>query len=53
MDSLEDINRYINDGDYKRAIEELNLLIYNEPDNAKAFYMRGKFRFIDLQKKQI
>ncbi|PLV64736.1 hypothetical protein [Brachyspira pilosicoli] len=50
MDSLEDINRYINDGDYKRAIEELNLLIYNEPDNAKAFYMRGKFRFIDLQK---
>ena len=28
MDSLEDINRYINDGDYKRAIEELNLLIY-------------------------
>ena len=46
MDSLEDIN----DGDYKRAIEELNLLIYNEPDNAKAFYMRGKFRFIDLQK---
>ena len=50
MDSLEDINRYINDGDYKRAIEELNLLIYNNPDNAKAFYMRGKFRFIDLQK---
>lgn len=50
MDSLEDINRYINDGDYKRAIEELNLLIYNEPNNAKAFYMRGKFRFIDLQK---
>ncbi|MEI0612187.1 hypothetical protein [Brachyspira pilosicoli] len=50
MDSLEDINRYINDGDYKRAIEELNLLIYNDPDNAKAFYMRGKFRFIDLQK---
>ncbi|MEI0530641.1 hypothetical protein R4I97_03670 [Brachyspira pilosicoli] len=50
MDSLEDINRYINDGDYKRAIEELNLLIYKNPDNAKAFYMRGKFRFIDLQK---
>lgn len=50
MDFLEDINKYINDGDYKRAIEELNLLIYENPDNAKAFYMRGKFRFIDLQK---
>ena len=50
MDFLEDINKYINDGDYKRAIEELNLLIYKDPDNAKAFYMRGKFRFIDLQK---
>ncbi|TXJ39801.1 hypothetical protein [Brachyspira pilosicoli] len=50
MDFLEDINKYINDGDYERAIEELNLLIYKNPDNAKAFYMRGKFRFIDLQK---
>lgn len=50
MDFLEDINKYINDGNYKRAIEELNLLIYENPDNAKAFYMRGKFRFIDLQK---
>ncbi len=28
MDFLEDINKYINDGDYERAIEELNLLIY-------------------------
>ena len=52
MDSLEDINRYINDGDYKKAIEELNFLIYENPDNAKAFYMRGKFRFIDLKKNQ-
>ena len=50
MDFLEDINKYINDGDYQKAIEELNLLIYKNPDNAKAFYMRGKFRFIDLQK---
>ncbi|MEI0567501.1 CDC27 family protein [Brachyspira pulli] len=49
MSSLDEINKYIDDGDYKRAIEELDLIISKEPDNARAFYMRGKSAFIGLQ----
>ena len=51
MSSLDDISKYIDDGDYKKAIEELDILISKEPDNAKAFYMRGKYAFIELQQK--
>ena len=46
MSSLDDISKYIDDGDYKKAIEELDILISKEPDNAKAFYMRGKVMLI-------
>ena len=49
MSSLDDINKYIDDGDYRKALEELDLIISKEPDNAKAFYMRGKYAFIELQ----
>ena len=49
MSSLDEISKYIDDGDYKRAIEELDLIISKEPDNARAFYMRGKSAFIGLQ----
>ncbi|ADG71354.1 tetratricopeptide repeat protein [Brachyspira murdochii] len=52
MSSLDDISKYIDDGDYKKAIEELDILISKEPYNAKAFYMRGKYAFIELQQEE-
>lgn len=52
MSSLDEINKYIDDGDYRKAIEELDIIISNEPDNAKAFYMRGKSAFIELQNEE-
>lgn len=52
MSSLDEINKYIDDGDYKKAIEELDIIISKEPNNAKAFYMRGKSAFIELQNEE-
>lgn len=52
MSSLDEISKYIDDGDYKKAIEELDLIISKEPDNARAFYMRGKSAFIELQNEE-
>ncbi len=51
MSSLDEISKYIDDGDYKKAIEELDIIISKDPDNARAFYMRGKSAFIELQNK--
>ena len=34
MSSLDEISKYIDDGDYRKAIEELDLIISREPDNA-------------------
>ncbi|KLI35293.1 hypothetical protein SZ50_04265 [Brachyspira hyodysenteriae] len=52
MSSLDEISKYIDDGDYRKAIEELDLIISREPDNARAFYMRGKSAFIELQNEE-
>lgn len=52
MSSLDEISKYIDDGDYKKAIEELDIIISKDPDNARAFYMRGKSAFIELQNKE-
>ncbi|WP_300712001.1 hypothetical protein [uncultured Brachyspira sp.] len=52
MSSLDEINKYIDDGDYRKAIEELDIIISKEPNNAKAFYMRGKSAFIELQNEE-
>lgn len=49
MESLDKILEYMSEGDFKKAIEELNIIIEREPNNAKAFYMRGKSAFIELQ----
>lgn len=49
MNSLEKVKRYMNEGDYQKAIKELDIIISKEPNNAKAFYMRGKSAFIELQ----
>ena len=52
MSSLDEISKYIDDGDYSKAIEELDLIISKEPNNARAFYMRGKSAFIELQNEE-
>ena len=52
MSSLDEISKYIDDGNYRKAIEELDLIISREPDNARAFYMRGKSAFIELQNEE-
>ena len=49
MESLEKIMEYMSEGDFRKAIKELNIIIENEPNNAQAFYMRGKSAFIELQ----
>ena len=49
MESLEKIMEYMSEGDFKKAIKELNIIIEQEPNNAQAFYMRGKSAFIELQ----
>lgn len=49
MESLDKILEYMNEGDFKKAIKELDVIIEQEPNNAKAFYMRGKSAFIELQ----
>ena len=49
MESLERIMEYMSEGDFKKAIKELNIIIEQEPNNAQAFYMRGKSAFIELQ----
>ena len=49
MESLEKIMEYMSEGDFSKAIKELNIIIENEPNNAQAFYMRGKSAFIELQ----
>ena len=52
MSYLDEINKYIDDGDYRKAIEELNIIISKEPYNARAFYMRGKSAFIELKQEE-
>ena len=52
MSSLDEISKYMDEGDYKKAIEELDIIISMEPDNARAFYMRGKSAFIELQNQE-
>ena len=49
MSSLDDINDYIERGNYKKALEQLNIIISKEPNNAKAYYLRGKSSFASLQ----
>ncbi len=49
MSSLDDINDYIESGDYKRALEQLNIIISKEPNNALAYYLRGKSSFVAIQ----
>lgn len=49
MSSLDDIINLMESGEYKKAIDELNVIISNEPNNAKAFYMRGKSLFLSIQ----
>lgn len=49
MESLDKIMEYMSEGDFQKAIKELNIIIEHEPNNAKAFYMRGKSAFIELQ----
>lgn len=50
MASLDEINEYMESGNYKSAIEALGKIISEDPNNAKAFYMRGKATFIEAQK---
>ena len=49
MNSLDKIKQYMSEGDFRKAIKELDLIISKEPNNAIAFYMRGKSAFIELQ----
>ena len=49
MESLDKIMEYMSEGDFRKAIKELNIIIEHEPNNAQAFYMRGKSAFIELQ----
>lgn len=39
----------MSEGDFRKAIKELDLIISKEPNNAIAFYMRGKSAFIEIQ----
>lgn len=49
MNSLDKIKQYMSEGDFRKAIKELDLIISKEPNNAIAFYMRGKSAFIEIQ----
>lgn len=49
MNSLDKIKQYMSEGDFRKAIKELDLIISKEPNNAVAFYMRGKSAFIEIQ----
>lgn len=49
MASLDEVNEYMENGNYKSAIEALDDIIANEPNNARAFYLRGKATFIEVQ----
>lgn len=44
-DSVEMGKKYLEDGDYKNAIETLDRIIANDPRNSEAFALRGKARF--------
>lgn len=52
MNSLDKIKQYMSEGDFRKAIKELDLIISKEPNNAIAFYMRGKSAFIEIQNKK-
>ena len=49
MNYLDKIKQYMSEGDFRKAIKELDLIISKEPNNAIAFYMRGKSAFIEIQ----
>lgn len=49
MNSLDKIKQYMSEGDFRKAIKELDFIISKEPNNAIAFYMRGKSAFIEIQ----
>lgn len=49
MNYLDKIKQYMSEGDFRKAIKELDLIISKEPNNAVAFYMRGKSAFIEIQ----